>query len=124
MLRLPTRLSGGKANLHQGAIGLAIDLTSGRITHASMKGKSIAHHPDTGAELIGFEVPYWTNILHIAVASSYAVPLGYIGIDICIDQALGPLVLEVNGRPGIEIQNVQNRGLFSETRSSELAYVQ
>ena len=89
-----------------------------------LKGKSIARHPDTGAELIGFQIPYWTKILDTAEAASYAVPLGYIGVDICIDDALGPLVLEVNGRPGIEIQNVQNRGMFSQSRTQELSYVQ
>ncbi len=54
--------------------------------------------------------------------ASHAIPLGYIGVDICIDQTRGPLVLEVNGRPGIEIQNVQKRGLFAEPRQRGLRY--
>ena len=33
MLRLPTKESNGKANLHQGAIGAGIDLAKGEITH-------------------------------------------------------------------------------------------
>ena len=122
MLRLPTSLSDGKANLHQGAIGLSIDLRSGLVTHASQKGKSVRQHPDSGADLIGFKVPYWDQILEIAKASSRAVPLGYIGVDICIDAELGPLVLELNGRPGIEIQNVQDRGLFPAIQERELSY--
>ena len=52
--------------------------------------------------------------MDIAYNCARAIPLGYIGIDICIDQALGPLVLEVNGRPGLEIQNVQQEGLLNE----------
>ena len=30
MVRLPTRLSGGKANLHQGAIGVGVNLATGK----------------------------------------------------------------------------------------------
>lgn len=120
MLRLPTSLSNGKANLHQGALGLAIELETGRITHASMKGRSVERHPDSGVNLIGFKLPHWPQILEIARKASTAIPLGYIGIDVCIDQSLGPLVLEVNGRPGIEIQNVQKRGLFTQTHPGGL----
>ena len=122
MLRMPTSLSNGKANLHQGAIGLAIDLDSGEVTHASMKGRSIHRHPDTHAPLIGFTLPHWQETLSIARRASQAIPLGYIGVDICVDQQLGPLVLEVNGRPGIEIQNVQKRGLFAQPETRELRY--
>jgi alpha-L-glutamate ligase-like protein len=122
MLRLPTRASNGKANLHQGAIGLAIDLETGRVTNAAIKGRSVSHHPDTQALLIGYQLPYWLEILQIARKSSQAIPLGYIGVDICVDQTRGPLVLEVNGRPGIEIQNVQKRGLFAPSDHKELSY--
>lgn len=122
MLRMPTRLSGGKANLHQGALGLAIDLASGQVTHASMKGKSVDVHPDTRCPLIGFQLPHWAETLMTARNASHAIPLGYIGVDICIDQARGPIVLEVNGRPGIEIQNVQKRGLFAQAPTGGLRY--
>ncbi len=114
MLRLPTQESGGKANLHQGAIGLSIDLKTGKATNAAFKGKPITAHPDTNAELIGFKVPYWSQIMKISLNCFDAVPLGYLGVDICIDHVRGPLVLEVNGRPGLEIQNVRNKGLKNE----------
>lgn len=111
MLRLPTKKSGGKANLHQGAVGLAIDIETGKVTNAAFKGENTPEHPDTGADLIGFKIPKWKEILQISKTCSEAIPLGYIGVDVCIDQDRGPLVLEVNGRPGIEIQNVQQKGL-------------
>ncbi len=122
MLRLPTEKSGGKANLHQGAIGLAIDIETGKVTHAALKGTTTPEHPDTGAELIGFKIPKWRQIIDISIAASEAVPLGYIGVDICIDQDRGPLVLEVNGRPGIEIQNVQQKGLVESLTDKDLAH--
>jgi len=111
MLRVPTTGSHGKANLHQGAIGISIDIESGLTQSAMYKGKPIEQHPDTSAPLIGFQVPYWNQICEMAESSYQAIPLGYLGVDICIDETIGPLVLEVNGRAGLEIQNVQRQGL-------------
>lgn len=122
MLRLPTKKSGGKANLHQGAVGLAIDVETGKITNAALRGKKIEQHPDTGAELIGTKIPKWRELMDISKRASKAIPLGYIGVDICIDQDRGPLILEVNGRPGIEIQNVQQKGLVEDLTNQELAH--
>lgn len=37
--------------------------------------------------------------------------LGYLGVDLAIDRELGPLVMEVNARPGLQVQNVTGAGL-------------
>jgi alpha-L-glutamate ligase-like protein len=111
MLRVPTKRSKGKANLHQGGIGLGIDLRTGRVTHAAQQGRSISHHPDTGSALVGLEVPDWERALDAAALAAQAIPLGYMGVDVVFDRHRGPLVLEVNVRPGLEIQNVSRQGL-------------
>lgn len=118
MLRVPTKLSEGKANLHQGAIGLSVDIETGVTTKCSFKGKELTKHPDTGTELIGVQIPFWAKIKQMAENSQKAIPLGYIGVDICIDEKLGPMVLEVNGRPGLEIQNVQHKGFSGEMENA------
>ncbi|WP_460236462.1 sugar-transfer associated ATP-grasp domain-containing protein [Aurantivibrio plasticivorans] len=112
MLRIPTNASGGKANLHQGAIGAAIDLSSGCTYRAEHNGQPVTHHPDTGRALDTIKIPHWPTVLRMAKDCYRAIPLGYLGCDICIDKVLGPLVLEVNARPGLEIQNIHNRGLM------------
>lgn len=114
MLRVPTRQSGGKANLHQGAAGFAIDLASGRIGSGIHEGRVISEHPDTGETLAGREIPHWSRVLEVARAAQLAVPLGYTGIDVCLDERRGPVVIEVNARPGIEIQNALRKGLVPE----------
>jgi alpha-L-glutamate ligase-like protein len=111
MLRFPTVASRGKANLHQGAIGAAICLESGKITRCSRKGRHLDFHPDSHKKITGFNIPDWRGIKAIARACANVIDLGYMGVDICIDVKRGPIVLEVNGRPGLEIQNVQNLGL-------------
>lgn len=111
MLRLPTRRSHGKANLHQGAIGVGVDLSDGRMTHATYRGRHIESHPDNGVPLIGRGLPCWSDVLDVARAAAAALPLGYLGIDVAIDARRGPMILEVNVRPGLEIQNANGCGL-------------
>lgn len=112
MSRIPTRQSSGKANLHQGAVGVAIDLASGMTTHARFLGEDISHHPDTGLQLVEYVIPGWADILSVAALAARIVPLKYLGVDIVVSND-GPLLLEINVRPGLEIQNVNQRGMLS-----------
>jgi len=114
MLRLPTVASGGRANLHQGGIGAAVDLDSGRVVAARWMRRPCTHHPDTGAELIGLRIPEWEQVLETTAACADVTGLGYLGADIVFDRTFGHLVLEVNARPGLEIQNVRSQGLRTE----------
>ncbi len=111
MLRIPTRASGGRGNLHQGGIGAGIDLTTGTITRAIWRRHEIATHPETGVELVGAVVPDWHRIIEVASRCADATGLGYLGADIVVDSNLGVAVLEVNAHPGLEIQNVCGQGL-------------
>ena len=119
MVRLPTRESSGKANLHQGALGAGIKISGGQTIHAICKDKPVHTHPDTGSTLIGVKIPFWEEILEIASKSYDAVGLGYIGVDVAIDEMAGPLVLELNARPGLSIQNANRCGLKSRLQAIE-----
>jgi alpha-L-glutamate ligase-like protein len=112
MLRLPTKESGGRANLHQGGIGAGVDLESGVTNHAVRHNRALVAHPDTGTSLIGVAVPFWADVLGMARRVAAAVGLGYVGVDIVIDAADGPMLLEANARPGLAIQIANNRGLM------------
>lgn len=112
MLRLPTRRSDGRANLHQGAIAAGVDIATGRTHHAVQSNRLIEVHPDTGNNVIGMEVPYWNEILRIAALSAEMTGLGYIGVDVVLDANHGPLLLELNARPGLAIQIANFQGLL------------
>jgi alpha-L-glutamate ligase-like protein len=112
MLRLPTKESGGRANLHQGGIGTGIDLATGRTNHAVQRNRQVARHPDTGVALVGAEVPFWDDILALSRKVSEAVGLGYVGVDVVVDAEQGPMLLEANARPGLAIQIANNAGLL------------
>jgi len=113
MLRLPTCLSGGRANLHQGAIGAGVDLDTGLTTHAVQRDRGVHTHPDTGAPLVGFAVPHWPQILEMSRRVAQATGLGYVGVDIVLDRRQGPLLLEANARPGLAIQIANRTGLLT-----------
>jgi alpha-L-glutamate ligase-like protein len=111
MLRLPTRQSNGRANLHQGGIGTGVDLASGFTHHAVQHNRMVTTHPDTGRPVIGLRVPYWRDVLDMSRRVAEAVGLGYVGVDIVVDVERGPMLLEANARPGLAIQIANNRGL-------------
>ena len=112
MLRLPTRDSDGKANLQQGAIGLGIDMATGTTTTAIQgKGHIIEYTEDTGLPLSGIRIPYWKQILKMSVQAQEISGLGFLGADIAIDRDRGPVILELNARPGLSIQLANLSGL-------------
>lgn len=112
MLRAATRESDGRANLHQGAIGIGIDLATGKTVRAVHHGKPITVHPDIDIHLIGIQMPEWDKILDIAATCQEMTGLGYLGVDLMIDETLGPLMIEVNARPGLAIQMANGVGLL------------
>mgnify|MGYP005849683417 CR=1 FL=1 len=111
MMRVPTRMSGGCANLHQGAIGVGVDMATG-VTHAGvMHSHVVQQHPDSGASINDFSIPEWQQLLAMAARCQQAIPLGYLGVDIVLDEQHGPQVLELNARPGLAIQIANQSGL-------------
>lgn len=119
MLRLATHASDGKANLHQGAVGVGIDIATGRSVAAVKHNQLVTHHPDTGESLQNLVVPDWHTMLLLASRCYEVTGLGYLGCDIVVDAVKGPLLLELNARPGLSIQIANNRGLLARLRHVE-----
>jgi alpha-L-glutamate ligase-like protein len=112
MIRLPTRLSDGKANLHQGAIGVGIDIPTGLTRRGVWGNEPVKEHPDTEHSIVGLQIPRWDELLLIAARCYELSQLGYVGVDIVLDKNLGPLILELNARPGLAIQIANGNGLL------------
>jgi len=111
MLRLPTRQSGGKANLHQGAIGVGVDLATGITLKGTWLNNKITKHPDTTNPVDGVQLPDWDGFMRLATSCYELSGLGYIGVDLVLDETKGPLILELNARPGLNIQIANDAGL-------------
>jgi alpha-L-glutamate ligase-like protein len=119
MARLPTRMSDGKANLHKGAIGAGIDMGSGRTLTAVWRNDIVEEHPDTGNPVTGVRIPDWDRLLRLAASCHELTGLGYQGVDIVLDRELGPLILELNARPGLNIQIANRSGLLPRLKLVE-----
>ncbi|MCG7201585.1 alpha-L-glutamate ligase-like protein [Marinobacter pelagius] len=119
MLRLATTASDGKANLHQGAVGVGLDIGSGRSLNAVQFNRPITLHPDTGLALENIEISAWDEMLEMASRCYEATGLGYMGVDLVVDAEEGPLLLELNARPGLAIQMANGCGLLPRLRAIE-----
>ena len=122
MVRLPTRASDGKANLHQGAVGAGIDMSTGVTLKGVLEDEIVEEHPDTGALVAGLQIPQWGFILETSAKGYEVTGLGYLGVDMVIDRDLGPLILEMNARPGLNIQIANGTGLANRVARIEEIY--
>ena len=111
MVRCATHASDGKANLHQGAVGVGIDIATGKSVRAVQYGTLVTTHPDTQAVFSKLEIPHWDRILDLGSRCVEMTGLGYLGVDIVLDEIRGPMLLELNARPGLAIQVANMAGL-------------
>jgi len=119
MMRLSTAASDGKANLHQGAVGVGIDITSGKAINAVQFDKPVEFHPDTGKELALLQVPKWERLIYLASSCYEMSGMGYLGTDMVLDRDLGPMLLELNARPGLAIQIANGQGILPRLKLIE-----
>jgi len=106
MLRIPTEESDGKANLHAGALGVGIEMASGITTRAIYRNRIISRLPSNSKiKLNGLKIPHWDEMLKMSSEIQRLTGIGYLGIDFVLDKKEGPMILELNARPGLAIQN-------------------
>ena len=122
MTRLSTAESGGRANLHQGAVGVGLDIKTGKTKNAVQHNVPLTYHPDTKADLMQIEVPLWREHLLIAAKAYEMTGLGYFGADIVLDADKGPMMLELNARPGLAIQIANGQGLREAIKKVDKNY--
>lgn len=107
MLRIPTPLSEGKANVHLGGIGIGVDIVTGKTTSATQYNKVIKQLPG-GIPVAGHQIPEWEKILRIASEAQLHANLGFLAVDIVMDENAGPVLIEINARSGLMVQ-IANR---------------
>lgn len=119
MIRLSCAASFGKANLHQGAVGVGLDIATGAAVNAVQNNQQITHHPDTQADLMQIEIPNWEVLLKLSCQCYEMSGLGYLGVDLVLDKDQGATLLELNARPGLSIQIANNCGLMARLNRVE-----
>jgi len=112
-------------NLHAGGIGALVDVPTGALSKASNLGSDarlgwFSAHPDTGEPIEGKILPFWEEAKAAAVnAHRHFNDRVVVGWDIAILED-GPIFIEGNGNPDLDILQRFMRIGFREHRLSEL----
>jgi hypothetical protein len=109
-------------NIAQGGLAAPIDFATGEICGpAIQKDKAIGisrfmKHPDTGADLVGLQLPYWREVLDLARQAHLAFPsMPFVGWDIAI-LSHGPVVLEGNSWWDVDLTLLPHGISLSDTQ--------
>jgi hypothetical protein len=112
-------------NAHAGGIAAAVDIETGTLGLASDLGTRaglgwLERHPTSGARIEGVRLPHW-QALRSLVERAHSTVRGAVllGWDVAIAPA-GPILIEVNGGPGLEMMQRANRRGFSRERLGQL----
>jgi len=122
MVRVPTQLSWWKANLAQGWLWLGVDLASWMITSVVSTQWQYTYEtsPDHYRMFFDQHVPYREMILELSSRIQIFLGIDYVWFDRVISDQW-PMILEINGRPWLEIQNITMTPLL--TRLSQMETV-
>ncbi len=97
--------TGGKGsvcdNMSAGGVGAAIDIDSGVVctNGVDFEKRAYVWHPASGVQLIGIQIPFWTEITDMVKQAALRVGETPIcGWDIAVTEN-GPLLIELNNRP-------------------------
>jgi hypothetical protein len=95
-------------NMHAGGIAAAPDIPTGRLSRASDLGMNarlgwFTAHPDTGEQIEGRVLPFWQEAKQLAIKAHRAFSdRTVVGWDIAILED-GPILVEGNGNPDMDI---------------------
>ena len=73
-------------NIEKGGLAAGVDIKTGAIIGAAydLRMEPYSVHPDTGAQISGFSLPNWTEVLRFTEECSRACPIAYVEWDIAI----------------------------------------
>lgn len=112
MMRYSNKRSKGRANLSAGAMGIGIDIATGRFNHLHVKNEKAPLSLSDFSIPADFVMPKWEEMKAVARRASEISGLSFSGVDVILSHEDKVMVLEINGRPGIEIQNINERSLL------------
>ena len=112
-------------NVHAGGLGVAIDMTEGRLMQGTDMGVSarlgwIDRHPDTGGQITGRVLPMWSDVCDLVRKAHFAFrDWVVVGWDVAI-MADRPRLVEGNNGPDIDLVQRPLRRSFGDARFGEL----
>ena len=118
MIRIPTKESWGKANLHSWACWAWIDIWTWKVTYITQHDKIIKSVPWIW-DIRWMTIPHWEEVLTMWVALQKHTSIWYLACDIVLDSVRWPLLLEVNIRPWLNLQIANRAPLHDRLKKVE-----
>jgi Sugar-transfer associated ATP-grasp len=112
-------------NFHQGGLATKVDMSTGSIGEASDIGIKPGMgwrdmHPVSGVTFKGRRLPDWQAVLDLACEAHCAFPNRVmVGWDVAMLED-GPMIVEGNGKPDLDIHQRVERGPLGDQRIAEL----
>ena len=98
---------GGNGSVMDGRIGggcfAAVDPKTGIVCTKAIDRDNVRHanHYDTGAQILGFQIPYWDQVLELCErALRHVDGLNFVGWDVAVTED-GPIIIEGNSKPAL-----------------------
>lgn len=107
-------------NFHFDGICANIDIATGVINTIGYDkhNKTYIFHPETGKQIIGSKIPYWSDCKTFAEKAARHIPeVRYVGWDIVIKENGDSILLEGNDNADHDIQQLYNKGLWKEYKA-------
>ena len=129
VFRMPKGPGAKVDNFHAGGIAAAVDIRSGELGPATDLGlrpdsQWWERHPHSGARIQGRKLPFWQETLDLARRAHAAFPhWAAIGWDIAIVDD-GPVMIEGNSGPDVDIIQRTQRAPLGAARFGELFALQ
>jgi len=113
-------------NYHAGGLVTGVDLATGELGQASAGGSPglprVEHyvqcdeHPRTGARIRGRKLPFWPEAMDLARRAHAAFPrVAIVGWDVALTPD-GPLLVEGNSAPDVDLMQVGHQAPIGDTR--------
>ena len=93
-------------NFHSGGVGAVVDIESGAIISEAidMYHQRSAVHPDSGKEILGFQIPRWEEIKATVLSSALKYPEArHVGWDVALTSDGNIEYVEGNCLPGFDV---------------------
>ncbi|MBI2934260.1 MAG: hypothetical protein HYY29_01695 [Chloroflexi bacterium] len=123
MMRYATVKSKGRSNLAAGGLGISLDIGTGAVRHIISKKERKEYTIEELEIPPEFTMPKWDDMKQLARKASELSGLRLSGVDLVMDVDDNVLVMEINGRPGLEIQNVNELSLQTYLENPSIAAI-
>lgn len=104
-------------NFHFDGIGANINIQTGIIDTVGydVHNTTYIHHPETGKQIIGFQIPHWEECKKYVEQAAKSLPeVRYIGWDVVIKNDGTFILIEANDNADHDFQQLHNKGLWKE----------